>query len=287
MEVIRSNHMVFDQIDDASAALILQLQREDADELQRLGKGKGREDAVSDADLALQVYQQELQQTGTVLADRSMSRSLARAVIADSAFLTNAVAREDAFANDRLVAERLDGGEEVDWGTEGCSEDPKLDDLFIARLTALYVSGIDDDCTSSVDNNQDSTTSESSQWAAARANISETTRHECVSCNEHKRPFESFQTPSNCFNDSKRRVSNFGRAIEHTALDLHAPPSLHQSTSLGSEQHATHASQKPAPSARATAMTVIALMIPLSRRYYKQRLSRDGNVVTIVDAWLN
>ncbi|KAL8685279.1 MAG: hypothetical protein Q9224_005880, partial [Gallowayella concinna] len=195
MEVIRSNHMVFDQIDDASAALILQLQREDADELQRLDKGKGREDAVSDPDLALQLYQQELQQTSTVLADLSMSRSLARAVIADSAFLTNAVAREDAFANDRLVAERLDSGEEVDWGTEGCSEDPKLGDLFIARLTALYVLGTGDDGTSSVNYNPDSTISESSQWAAARENTSETTRHECVSCTEPKRPFESFQAP--------------------------------------------------------------------------------------------
>ncbi|KAL8798254.1 MAG: hypothetical protein Q9182_006815 [Xanthomendoza sp. 2 TL-2023] len=180
MEVVRSNLFAFDQIDDASAALILQLQHEDADELQRLDKGKACEGTVSDADLALQVYQYELQQTSTVLADRCMSRSLAKAVIADSAFLTDAVAREDAFAHDRLVAERLHSGEEVDCGTEGCSEDPQLDDLLIARLTALYVSGTDDDCTASSDDYQDVTTGESSQWAAARADTSKTTRHESV-----------------------------------------------------------------------------------------------------------
>ncbi|KAL8808240.1 MAG: hypothetical protein Q9200_004361 [Gallowayella weberi] len=233
MEVKHSNNIfAFDQIDDASAALILRLQREDAEELQSLDKGKGCEGTVSDADFALQVYQHELQQTSTVLIDRCMSRSLAKAVMADSAFMTDAVAREDAFAHDRLVAERLHSGEEVDCSTDGCSEVPQLDDLFIARLTALYVSGTGDDCTSSVDEYQDTTTGESSQWAAARADTSKTTRHECVACSEHKRPFESFQTPCGHYYCVKCLVQLF--ELSTTDETLFPPRCCRQGISLTS-----------------------------------------------------
>ncbi|KAI4244699.1 MAG: hypothetical protein L6R40_002903 [Gallowayella cf. fulva] len=195
MEVAHPLPFAPDQIDDASAALILQLQREDVEDFQRSYKGKGRENVVFDVDIALQVFQQELQQTSDVLTDRCMSRSLARAVIADSAFLTDAVVREDAFANDKLVAERLNNGEEIDFCTEGYSDDPKLDDLLIERLTALYVSGTGDDCALSAADDEEQTTSESSRWAAARANPSKMARHECVSCNENKRAYETFRSP--------------------------------------------------------------------------------------------
>ncbi|KAL8734590.1 MAG: hypothetical protein Q9166_001490 [cf. Caloplaca sp. 2 TL-2023] len=139
MEVANPFEFALDQMDDASAAFIVGLQREDVEELQRIYKGKGREGEISDAALAIETYQQELQQASAIWTDRCMSRSLARAVMADSAFLTDAVAREDAFANDRLVAERFANGDEIGCCTEGCSKGPKLDDLFIARLTALYV----------------------------------------------------------------------------------------------------------------------------------------------------
>ncbi|KAL8685092.1 MAG: hypothetical protein Q9218_007982, partial [Villophora microphyllina] len=100
-------------LDDATAALIVQLLCEDVEELQHLDKGKSREGERSDADVAVELYHGELQQASAILADRSMSRSLARAVITDSALLTDAVAREDSFANDRLLAERLNSGNEV------------------------------------------------------------------------------------------------------------------------------------------------------------------------------
>lgn len=180
-------------VDDASAALILQLQREDAEELQRSSKGKHREDEVSDIDLALELFQQDLQETNAVLTDRCMSRSLARAVVADSAFLTDEVAREDTLANDRLVAEQIQRGGEAGC-SKGTSGDPGLDDLFIARLTALYVSGPADGCASAVDDEKEPTTSESSRWAAARTQASAIICHECVACGEHIRAFETFRT---------------------------------------------------------------------------------------------
>lgn len=200
MDVANPNYFSLDEVDDATAALIIQLQREDVDALQGSDKGKSREDEVSDAGIAMAIFQQELQQTGAVLTDRCMSRSLARAVITDSALLTDALAQEDAVANDRLVAERLDNGEEVGCCTEAKSWDTNLDDLLIARLTALYVSGTDDDCTPPVASEEKETArGESSRWAAARENTSKTIRHECVCCGGHKRAFETFRTPCGHF----------------------------------------------------------------------------------------
>lgn len=69
MEPTDPHPFALQEIDDASAALILQLQREDAGELQRSSKGKNREDEVSDIDLAIELLQQDLQETNTFLMD--------------------------------------------------------------------------------------------------------------------------------------------------------------------------------------------------------------------------
>ena len=196
METTNPHPFTLQEIDDASAALILQLQHEDAEALLQSSKGKNREDEVSDIDLAIELLQQDLQQTNTFLMDRCMIRSLARAVVTDSACLTDEVAREDGLANDRLVAERIQRGGEVERarGTSG-DPDPGLDDLCIARLTALYVSGPSGERISAVDDDdKDLATSESSRSAAGRAEGSNTTRHECTACGEHHRAFETFRT---------------------------------------------------------------------------------------------
>ena len=189
-------HFSLDEVDDATAALIVQLQREDVEELQSSDKGKNRESDFSDADLAMTIFQEELQHSSVILNDRCMSRSLAQAVITDSALLTDIVAHEDAIANDRLVAERLDSGEEIGSGTEAILGDPDQDDLLIARLTALYVSGTEGDCnTPTASEDEQSARGESSRWAASRENTSNTARHECASCGDYRRAFETFRAP--------------------------------------------------------------------------------------------
>ena len=184
----------FDEVDDATAALIIQLQHEDVEELQSSDKGKNRESDVSDTDLAMTTFQEELHHSSVVLNDRCMSRSLARAVVTDSALLTDIVAREDAMANDRLLAERLDSGEEIGSGKAENVGDPDQDDLLIARLMALYVSGTEGDCKTPAAN-EDEQRGESSRWAASRENTSDTARHECASCGDHRRAFETFRAP--------------------------------------------------------------------------------------------
>lgn len=97
------------ELDDATAALMLQVQSEDIDELLSAKKGKGREGDISDADLALAIYQGELQEMDTILADRSMGRSLTRAVITDAAILNESVVEENVAAGDRTLAHSLGG----------------------------------------------------------------------------------------------------------------------------------------------------------------------------------
>ena len=127
-------------VDDATAALIIQLQCDDLEELQAADKGKGGDDEVPDAVLALQAFEEELQQARSLLADRAMGQSLTQAVITDAAAVTEHIAQEDGVARDHLLADRLSRGEATDVNTVPVPEDADLDDSTIARLRALYVS---------------------------------------------------------------------------------------------------------------------------------------------------
>ena len=72
-----------DFINDASAALILDLQTQDTQELLSGAKGKGREGNMSDTDYALTIFQEDLHIMDRIIADRSISRSMMRAVMKD------------------------------------------------------------------------------------------------------------------------------------------------------------------------------------------------------------
>ena len=84
MEVDASPLYELDLIDNATATLILQLQNRDIEELIHASKGKRRDAEPSDVDLAVAIYQQELQEMNTILTDRSMGRSFTQAVISDA-----------------------------------------------------------------------------------------------------------------------------------------------------------------------------------------------------------
>ena len=101
MEVDASPLYELELIDNATATLILQLQNRDIEELIHASKGKRRDAELSDVDLAVAIYQQELQEMNTILTDRSMGRSFTQAVISDAPLLRESVAEEDAAARDR------------------------------------------------------------------------------------------------------------------------------------------------------------------------------------------
>lgn len=69
-----------------------------------LSKGKGREDVLTDADKALQVYRHELQCKKLLLADRRMCLSIGIAVGLDGHAIANHKLEEERAARDRQIA---------------------------------------------------------------------------------------------------------------------------------------------------------------------------------------
>ena len=181
------------EMDDGTAALILKLQYEDLQGMQSSDKGKGREDEVSDFACAIETMKEEMQNLESNVCDRAMSRSLARAVITDSALLNEAATQANTIAKDRAFAERLSRGEVAVTSLETTETEP-LDDLLLARLSALYVQDIDDGSLFDGASEAELPASESSTWAASR-NPGSIPTYECVTCGERKRGFEVLRTP--------------------------------------------------------------------------------------------
>lgn len=80
---------ILDYIDEASAALIIQLQIQDSQQLSEASgtKGKGREGELSDSQLSIKLYREDLQRNASILADRKMTRSIFRACQTDRQIL--------------------------------------------------------------------------------------------------------------------------------------------------------------------------------------------------------
>lgn len=187
--------------DDATVTLILQLQSEDIEELSNASKGKGRHDEISDANLAVTIYQQELQTMSTILADRCMSKSLTRAVINDATLLNASLAEENAAASDRALAHSLAG---VNPSSAVPEQTIHLNDAFIARLAARYVSEWDDgdsasDAPDGRLHNNHHAAAESSAQAELRHRTLTTASRDCTACNSTKPLSEICQTPCGHF----------------------------------------------------------------------------------------
>tara|TARA_R110002060_G_scaffold9683_2_gene14526 strand:+ start:1122 stop:1712 length:591 start_codon:yes stop_codon:yes gene_type:complete len=138
----------FGTMDSETAALILQLQIQDSDELFSAceGKGKGIEGVLTDTQLALQLYKEGLQRSATIIADQNMARSLARACQTDGNMLALSFSQEQREARDRQVALRLGGVPAPLAIAEGATnEDKELDDEMLKKLNALYICAAGDD----------------------------------------------------------------------------------------------------------------------------------------------
>lgn len=194
--------------------MILQLQISDSIELYKdlENRSKQPEGEFSDAQLALQIYIEDLQRNASIFADRQMTKSIARACQTDGAVLTVALTREQAAASDREVACRL-GGVEVNAPVQPWTVGAEFfDDEMLAKLNALYVStpdeGIeykikdeDEDDWEDEDgdddyfiNNGDSH-GESSEWAASRTITTISSRVQCVACQEVFRFCDTARAP--------------------------------------------------------------------------------------------
>ncbi|PVH84534.1 hypothetical protein DL98DRAFT_485129 [Cadophora sp. DSE1049] len=158
-------------MDSETAALILQLHIEDSDELFSSceGKGKGIEGVVSDTQIALQLYRDELQRNANIISDQNMTRSMARACQTDGNMLALSFSQEQRETRDRQVALRLSGEAAPLAITErAANEDEELDDEMLEKLSALYICAAGEE--------------QSSKWAASRP--SKVPKRHCTACRE-------------------------------------------------------------------------------------------------------
>ena len=194
MEIDATHLHELDRVDNATADLILQLHSRDIEELLDACKGKGRDGESSDADLAIATYEKELQERMTILADQNMARSLTQAVISDAALLRKSLAEENTAMEDRAVAHCLVGIQAPPAAPVQKIGGSTLDDDFLVKLAVLYVSGRNDESTTSKNttNANSSGAAESSVWAASRQTPSMAV---CTSCDLKQPLFDIFRTP--------------------------------------------------------------------------------------------
>ncbi|KOS20501.1 hypothetical protein ESCO_005344 [Escovopsis weberi] len=140
-------------IDQESLDLIIQLQLQD---VEGLVKGKSKQyDAPNDIDLAMQLYQAELESLNSFFADRAMTMSIARAVLQDADAIAEQIRPEEP---QRPAVNGKQPAADDPPPTPGFpGEGP--DEEMLARLQAMYM-----DNSRSVAGDA----AESSSWAALR-----------------------------------------------------------------------------------------------------------------------
>ncbi|KAF7163758.1 hypothetical protein CNMCM5623_008516 [Aspergillus felis] len=96
-------------MDAASSAVILDILREDITDTMNRTKGKQPAGRLSDAELALQLWQDELDNYSRSLEDERLARSIARAVVDDGVAVTTARQEELRASDDHRLALGLSG----------------------------------------------------------------------------------------------------------------------------------------------------------------------------------
>lgn len=191
----------FDDIDDESAAMILQLQIEDSDEIfaQLEGNGKRPEGLLSDDQLAFQILKEELERDAATLKDRQMTKSIADACRTDGNILTATQSEEQTAANDHEIACRLAGTQLPAPIQPWTITAEQIDEELLAKLSALYVSVPTESDFSELEgtnkhSDSESGDAESSAWAATRTNPKALSRR-CTVCYENVRFFDTARVP--------------------------------------------------------------------------------------------
>ena len=187
---------VFDQLDDETASSIIQVQREDAEELVGRIKGKQKEGDQPDSDLALRLCLEELSLYETFRADLQMARRIGTTVITDAVVLREAIRMEHQAETDRTVASSLQYGPTHDVQISGHPCDfpgnEDLDNVTIAKLEARHfaemlnlpqkIAGLEEP------------QEESSKWASRRSPTYLDSSSRCAACSDNKPWFDVVTT---------------------------------------------------------------------------------------------
>ncbi|KAI1150465.1 hypothetical protein F4825DRAFT_468172 [Nemania diffusa] len=205
--------------DDESLDLILSLLREDAQQVKSTSKGKQREGTLSDADIALRLYTEELSRATTYASDRRMTRSIQDALGADTTALIEFERMENAAKHDRDIAVASSTGRPHN-RIQVPDIKPSAADLeTFEKLEAIFVTGIDvaDEGDEVLQNDTESDIGmqpESSSWAASRR-PKKVVRRPCVACGEMNRFIDLARAP--CQHEYCRECLN--SLFQHAMLD--------------------------------------------------------------------
>lgn len=179
--------------DDESLALILSLLHEDAHQFESTSKGKQVEGTLTDSDLALQLHKEELNRVTTYASDRRMTKSIQKAVQADTDALLTSEREENVAQNDRALAVAISQGTSLAPTQTSIKAGPSEVELeWLEKLSAIYITGIgeeEDEGEDEMFHGAFETTSgaspESSSWAASR--VSKTSKlRPCMACGDMK-----------------------------------------------------------------------------------------------------
>ncbi|KXS96476.1 hypothetical protein AC578_6324 [Pseudocercospora eumusae] len=205
----------FMDIDPLTLSAIVQAQLEDSQELASGHKGKQREGTVTDSQVAMQMYLEDLQNCNAFLEDRKLAQSISIAVQQDGDLLHREFQREQQIARDREIAESVARGARMrDDGSidnlAGSSKtqkpdipDPWEDPELLAKAAAIYM-----DCSNDYFSppppaltpdyeSDEGTIAESSAWAAARKCDDTPKKGNCIACGDEKDFFEVARVPCN------------------------------------------------------------------------------------------
>jgi hypothetical protein len=193
----------FNSMDEASAALIIQLQIQDSQQLSEEyeGTGKGREGELSDTQLAINLYREDLQRHASIVADRQMTRSIARACQTDGNVLEASLSQEQTAASDRATACRLGGVADPNHIPPWVVTSEEMDDEFLAKLSAIYIQTPAEELnfkSAAIEaaSGSEHSEPESSNWAATRQTARAQYRR-CTACQEYIRFFDTARVPCN------------------------------------------------------------------------------------------
>ncbi|RDA95856.1 hypothetical protein CP533_5165 [Ophiocordyceps camponoti-saundersi (nom. inval.)] len=153
-------------LDPDSIHLVVELLKEDIEGLKSRCKGKYREGEVPDSELAINAFESELESLESLISDRSMCMSIARAVSIDGGIIQREQLAENRAAQDHQIALQVSSHpgtpipSVVDEETESISQVDEAEDELLFKLQALYIGYPEED---------ELDQAESSSWAATRS----------------------------------------------------------------------------------------------------------------------
>ena len=180
-------------MEDPCVAAALQLQLEDLENFTQTRKGKGVEGRVNDQDLALELYQAELESLEQFLQDLKLAQSIVRAVETDAEIIRIVREDEDRATRDRSIACTLGGLEPL---AKPKQEDSKVLDPDVEILVQL--THINGSISVGKEDEEDRPAIPSSSQAVGNKFMfshSGMSRQECIVCREKKFDFDTMRAP--------------------------------------------------------------------------------------------